>query len=157
MRTSSDLKTGKAGCVGWEMKERGNAVNTLSKNMGLDVSLSSKQASPPAVTTDFTQKRDELFEAEAHVSLNVISGCYPQIDSPSGHHELENVTPSGPACMPKLDHAPSLPETMEDNNLLPLAGASFTDSSTSTEGMKVRSCKEYAAELKKVFFNLLVR
>ena len=84
------------------MKERGNAVNTLSKNMGLDVSFFSNalrgapetkvQASPPAVTTDFTHKRDELFEAEAHVSLNMISGCYPQIDSPSGHDELENVT-----------------------------------------------------------------
>ena len=71
-------------------------MNTLSKSMGLDVSLSSNarrgasetkvQSSPTAVTTDFTKKLDELFEAEAHASLHVIYGCDPQIVRPSEHH-----------------------------------------------------------------------
>ena len=62
-------------------------MNTLSKSMGLDVSLSSNarrgasetkvQTSPTAVTT---------FEAEAHASLHVIYGCDPQIVRPSEHH-----------------------------------------------------------------------
>jgi hypothetical protein len=44
-------------------------------------------------SSDFeTGKTGCVVEAEAHVSLNKISGCYPQIDSPSGHDELENVT-----------------------------------------------------------------